>query len=340
MTTEQRIINSKKYLIGGTDAIAKLLANKYSYKKQDLVKKNFIKSDSIVLKNLNNFDLSILKDIVRTIAYGLFPYQDNYIRESLKGDDFLPFDPDYNSNYEIACSNFVQQSELEDDDKEAILKEIKGYKIEFSAQEELYRTYIDDYITDAYIIIDFIKDITIEQVKRLTILADYLNALNKAIICNEEVLKGRSKPHLKSCATIVNKGLSHLRTEIRNQLKYYIDLLDSSHQNVLEEKPSREHLLAKLFENKKALDKYLEFEKALVGRGYLSKDYIWQKTPILFIKFYNHCETRKLFRLEYRTKTKGVNFLRELFSFKDGTSIDKPTKRKKYLQTNPEYYFL
>ncbi|AUC84358.1 hypothetical protein CW731_03175 [Polaribacter sp. ALD11] len=86
-----------------------------------------------------------------------------------------------------------------------------------------------------------------------------------------------------------------------------------------------------------------EYELKLIDNEFLSKDKNeWLKNPSSFIRFYNYCEAKNLFKKEFKKSKDGVSLLRRLYNFHISNNIDAPDKRQ--LQENKknkhQYYFL
>jgi hypothetical protein len=86
-----------------------------------------------------------------------------------------------------------------------------------------------------------------------------------------------------------------------------------------------------------------KYEKKLVYWKYLneSRDK-WLKTPASFIRFYNYCENKEIFKYHLKDSSKGVEWLRNLYEFYEGGSIDSHSKRQKQntTKTKSDFNFL
>ena len=87
-----------------------------------------------------------------------------------------------------------------------------------------------------------------------------------------------------------------------------------------------------------------KYELRLIENGFLSSPgNNWLKSPASFIRFYNYCENKRLFKDAFNDSSKeSVGYLRILFNYQEGTSLDGKGKRMK--QNNKrnklEYSFL
>jgi hypothetical protein len=340
---EDRIEKGRGYIIGGVDEISKFISQKYRCNK-DLVKKLFVKNDKISLKDLNNFEMDELANIVRNIAYGLFYGNNEYVGNSLKGDILLFDFPDVkNRDYKNLCIEFVKKSKLEHDDKIQVINALENFEIEFYATEFLREYYDEESIFELNKIIPFVKNITIEYEHRLQNLNTYIILLNKAIIKNDDIIKRKSREYLKDCAEIVNKSLRLSLRKIENDLHEYILNLKNPFQDLLEYKESRAEILNQLFENNQKLNVFLGYEKKLIERKMLSKNsQQWLSSSLLLVKFYSFCEYNDLLKERFAKKSSGVKLFRKLYNFEVGTTIDKPSKRNKYSKPflNADFYYL
>lgn len=345
MIIENRIDKGEAYIIGGVDEISKFISQKYGYNK-DLVKKQFIKNDKISLKDLNNFEMDELANIVRYIAYGLFCGNDEYVGNSLKGDIMLFDFPDVkNRDYKNLCIEFVKKSELEDDDKIQVINVLEKFEIEFYVTEFLRGHYDEESTFELHKIFSFVTDISIEYEYRLKNLNNYLSLLNKAIIKNDEIIKRKSRQYLKDCAKTINSRLKPLLKKVEDELSEYIISLESPFQDLLEYKESRAEILHQLFENNQKLNVFLQYEKKLIDRQILSKNLEqWLSTSLILVKFYSLCELNGILKEKFTKKTTGITLFRKLYNFHEGSSIDKPSKRNKYYKNfsslKAEFYYL
>jgi hypothetical protein len=96
---------------------------------------------------------------------------------------------------------------------------------------------------------------------------------------------------------------------------------------------SRKDLLIRLI-GKETTNEYIQFEKyekKLIPQYLNESRDKWLKTTACFIRFYNYCEVKCIFKSHYKDGKKGVKILRELYNIKK-SSLDSPSKRK--LQNN------
>lgn len=99
---------------------------------------------------------------------------------------------------------------------------------------------------------------------------------------------------------------------------------------------TRDTIFNYLFNSLKSQEIFQKYEDKLVEKQFLNDEKNkWLKDASSLIRFYNYCEEKKLFTEEYETSSIGVKYLRDLFTFHEGTDIDKPSKRK--MQNNRKH---
>lgn len=332
------------YVVGGVDEICDLISKINLVGNNQLIKKQFEKKNLIVINNLSDLMFDGWEEVIISLTMEVLTYYDYETVKSKFISDSLPFGElsHYNSDIQIAANKMIQLSLFEDSEKEEILDTLKKFKIEIYSTEEIFRVYQDSDNYELYNLISYIKDDNEEMELRLTVLSKFMIKLNKAIYKNEEIIKRKSYQHKKDCATTINNTLKEILGTIKSELNQYLLSLGNTYQNIAEDREPREFLLYSLIESKQKVDLFLEYEKQLVEKRYLSKDFSqWLKSPILLVKFYKYCEMNKIFRYNFNKKTKGVKLMRDLYNFQDGKSIDKPTKRDKYIkEVKHDYFFL
>lgn len=331
------IKKAEKYLTGGIEGISIFISDFLSFHNYQSVKRQFIKKDLIILKKFNDFDSKKLPDILTGIANSL-EIKDT---DSWSAFHLLPFSTYYDSDYKIASIKFIEQSSLDDYEKDVMISAIKSFQMEINACDLLRDIYEEYPIEEFDNVISYVLNEEIDLEHRLTILSRFISLLNRAIIKNYELLNSRAKPHLKICASIINSKLNEVLANINTNLEFYVLHLNGTYSELLDKKPSKAEILNDLFENDAKLNTYLVYEKKLMERHYINRDNnSWLQTPILFVKFYQFCENKQLFRTAYSNKTKGVKKLRDLYNFREGSSLDKPSKRAKLHRVEGEYFFL
>lgn len=330
------------YVVGGVDEICDLISKINLIGNKQSVKKQFENKNLIVINDLNDLIFDGWEKIIISLTMEVLTYYDyeiiksNFISHSLPCGELSHF----NSDTKIAASKMIQLSLFEDSEKQEILDALKKFKIEIYSTEEVFGVYQDRDDFELYKLISYIKDDNEEMELRLTVLSKFMIKLNKAIFKNEEILKRKSHKHKKDCATIINNTLKKILDTIKLELNQYLLSLGNTYQNIAEDREPREFLLHALIENKQKQDVFLEYERQLVEKRYLSRDFAqWLESPLLLVKFYKYCEMNKIFRYNFNTKSKGVKLLRKMYNFYDGESIDKPVKRNKYNRVVKEDYF-
>lgn len=336
---KHNIKEAKKYLIGGIDDIAAFIAKELQYNAKDVVKRKLLKENLITLKKFNDLESSVIPHILTDIAASL------EITHTLYWATFehIPFTPYYDIDLKVCCTNFIMQSPIPEDEKDEMIREINSFEIKVYATELLREIFMEDIIPQMRGLIPYMEDITIDLETRLSVLNEHINLINKAIIKNDEILRNRIKPHLKECAAIINTFLKDLLKKINDKLAYYINQSQTTFNNILDTKAAKLDLLSYLLENQQKLNKYLSYENALIQREYISQEgNSWLKTPKLFVAFYQYCEMNNLFKANLKGNSRGIKKLREIYSFQDGITIDKPAKRnlitREYIIS--EYFFL
>ena len=142
----------------------------------------------------------------------------------------------------------------------------------------------------------------------------------------------------------LNNKLDELLRGLKEKYKYYYDKSEleiSLGKYTLEmNKDSDEKSKSKLSRSdliNNLIGKYTEesilfekHERKLVSRKYLneSRDK-WLKTAASFIRFYNYCENKEIFKYHLENSSKGVEWLRNLYEFYEGGTIDSRRKREK-----------
>lgn len=97
-------------------------------------------------------------------------------------------------------------------------------------------------------------------------------------------------------------------------------------------KPTREETIIKLTGNNKNIEKFYEYESKLKKEKYLSLDCEWIKKPADLSRFYSYCLKMKIFNSYFlEDDNRGIDFLRDLFNFHSGKTIDTKAKRQKQL---------
>ncbi|MHA3786853.1 hypothetical protein ACX0HA_01485 [Flavobacterium hauense] len=329
---------TEQYIFGGIDSIATFIARYYSYNDIQSIKKQFIKQDLIILKKFKEFKSSAIGHILSEIAKSHnIPPLDYWVTF-----EYIPFTTYYNSDLKTCCVNFIEQADIEDEEKIKMINSIESFAIDLYATE-LLRDVFEYNLEAETALFTYVPDITVALELRLEMLNKHINLTNKAIIKNKEILRNSRKPHIKLCATILNQFLEAYLKRIYIDLEYYIKQLQTSFNDILDTKTAKVEMLNSLFENQQKLDIYLSYEKILMQKGYIDpENNSWLQSPILFIKFYQYCEIKGLFKMIFKGKTKGISRLRELYSFQEGKSLDKPSKRHsipvKTITT--DYFFL
>lgn len=91
-------------------------------------------------------------------------------------------------------------------------------------------------------------------------------------------------------------------------------------------KLSRNDILEKLVGANKNLDKFYEYEKKLKTQKYLSENHEWIKKPADLVRFYLYCIKQKVFNNYFIEDMRGIDYLRQLFNYHEGKTIDTKTK--------------
>lgn len=147
------------------------------------------------------------------------------------------------------------------------------------------------------------------------------------------VAKHYSNSYVNTKNTIINI-YQFIYPEIINEFK--------ENDEIVNIKLTREEILKKLIGDNKNIEIYFSYEKILKLHNYLSIDYIWIKKASNLSRFYSHCINKKIFKSYFYDDNRGIDLLRQLYDFHDGTSIDTKSKRNKQLtrRTMNEFDFL
>jgi hypothetical protein len=155
----------------------------------------------------------------------------------------------------------------------------------------------------------------------------------------------------------LNNKLDELWRGLKEKYKYYYDKSDleisldkynlemnKDSNEKSKSKPSRIDLINNLIgKDTKESILFEKYEKKLVYWKYLNESRNkWLKTPASFIRFYNYCENKEIFKYHLKNSSKGVEWLRNLYEFYEGGSIDSHSKRQKQNTTKnkSEFKFL
>lgn len=338
------IKESEKFLVGGISGIIDIIANYCGLNDTGklTLRKQFSKKNCFKIKNFNCFSLEQCEGIMISIAMELFSFSKEEEAKKRFVSSSLPFGVShFDDDNNVAIRKMLEFSNFDKCDKDQMLTELNQFELEIDFEEIVNAIYDQEMLFKLLAIVDFVKNPSIERENRLTILSNFLKKLNKSILENDEIVKRKGYSYKKECALKINTILKKVSEKIYTELNEYIKVLKNDYQNILDDKNSREFILGALIENSKKLDLFLKCEVVLMERGYISTDYSkWIKSPVEFIKFYKFCEDKNVFKSHYVKKSKGVTLLRELYNFRDGKSIDKPTKRNKYNLWKVDYFFL
>ncbi len=340
------------YIFGGMKGISKFICNEFkiAYNYQEVILRKIAKNNTILITDLNMFVDERVEELVKSICYYKFYENSSVSMENIFKSNRFPFTSDdnpshYDSDNKKLAINYVKFSNLDSDEKEYMINEIENFSFAIDIlntfTNQVFEINNEAYLRDLHAFIGYIQLQEIEVEIRLKKLADIIKLLNKSILANQEILNSRAYKYKKECAQLVNEHLDIIKSKIYSELTYYVNRLDvAEYQNILEDREPREFLLGRLIENKSKLDRFLNLEKQLVQRNYLSVSLDkWHSTPINFIYFYVFCEQNNIFNQIYEPNSKGVKILRKLYNFEEGVSVDKPCKRKKYKKASHVQYF-
>ncbi|RTY86338.1 hypothetical protein [Flavobacterium sp. RSP15] len=150
-----------------------------------------------------------------------------------------------------------------------------------------------------------------------------MNDFYKINKIQEKVIKHYSGSYLNTKRRIINH-YKFIYSEIEN------DFMPIGTE--INTKLTRDEILNKLVGDNSNKNKFYEYEKKLKTQKYLSKDSEWIKNPVDFSRFYSYCLNKTIFKSYFlEDDNRGIDFLRNLFNFHRGKSIDSPAKRKKQL---------
>lgn len=196
-----------------------------------------------------------------------------------------------------------------------------------------------------HIDIEMIRDLPIEKQENF-----FKNLEQRVLICpdyNDKYIKIEGL-FLKMLYSATGKVLSEIKVKMENELSGYLNF--QVIKNKLVKAPlsairkSREDIVEKLIgidtSNYRIFQKY---ESKLIIYGYLPEARNeWKKGAASLVRFYIHCEKKKIFPDFYKTSTKGISLLRELYTFYKGKDLNPPSKRRKQItpSTKGEFAFL
>lgn len=352
MGEAERVEKIKKqleiYVFGGNQEIVLFVCNIMgisNYKNIEIIQKKYKNTDNLLIKGLNYFNEEYVESFVKNIAREKFSYYDNI--DVLFKSHNLPFGNEnkpshWDNDKSLMAKKMIQYSELESDEKETLLNLVDEFKIEMNFSEIMFSFYndVDDVKFKLY---NFIKEIKRQELDiqfRLKLLSDLLRKINLSIIKNNEVINSRAFKYKKDISKKINETIFSIKSQIEKELEFYIKTINSTgFLGFIEETEPREFLIGKLIENKLCFDKFNKLEKKLISINLLSNEYNrWLGTAIGFIEFYQFCEHAKLFKSIYMNNSKGVKILRNMYRFYEGQSIDKPSKRIKYISNSKITY--
>lgn len=195
------------------------------------------------------------------------------------------------------------------------------------------------------------KYIDIKSIKNLSIGREEksLNRLKPLVlICpnyNGELIKieGIFLKMLYSATGIV---LSDIQVKMENELSGFLNhqVNKAVTAPLSNNRKSREEIVGKLIGiDTRNYSTFQKYESKLIDYGYLSEARNeWNKNAASFVRFYTYCEKNKIFPDFYKTSTKGISLLRELYTFYKGKDLNPPSKRKKQStpSTKGEFAFL
>ena len=105
-------------------------------------------------------------------------------------------------------------------------------------------------------------------------------------------------------------------------------------------KLTRDEILNNLVGDNKNINQFYEYEKKLKTQKYLSNDGEWIKKPADLSRFYSHCLNKSIFKSHFLgDDNRGIDFLRKLFNFHEGKSIDSKAKRLKQITRTKKNQF-
>lgn len=340
MDDTERLIKRKRelknFIIGGNNEIIDFFCKIYEITPdcKSNILKQYTKTPIIKINDLNFFEIEVVENIVKSMASEEFHYYgdlDKYFVTSYMPDFSQNGKSHYHNDNLESAKLMINYSEFEEDDKISLLELINDFCYEIDIISFLHTEfeYNPKYKAQSFIYEIQNQDIDLQQ--RLQELSEIIKQLNISILKNNEVISTRSYYHKKECAELINNSLIQIKDELYKSLEFYIKTIETGDfQNLLEDVEPKEFLLGKLIENKTKLDKYLKLEKMLVKSNLLSPSFDkWLGSPLQLIEFNQFCELNKLFRNGYEKNSKGLKILRKLYRFNEGTSIDKPSKRKK-----------
>ncbi|MBF6652188.1 hypothetical protein C3B47_04655 [Flavobacterium columnare] len=285
-----------------------------------------------------------------------------------------PNDEDYKIKRKYFYIEFVggdEPYEIFETTKEEYEKHKEDDNNEFDYRTELnYEEFIDKFWFDTFEQIlfgycepnqqlDFIlcvKDTFFElnfEGQAKMFLKSVINGLNQLIEELNYLLSNNETIHsvkINKIQEIVIKHYSgsylNAKKKIINSYKFIYPEIEKEFSDIddvrINTKPTREEILKKLIGENKNIAIFEKYEEKLKTYGYLSMDYEWKKKPANLSRFYTHCEKQKVFKSHFIGESRGIDYLRQLYGFEDGRSIDSYSKRIKQITktTINEFDFL
>ncbi|NVN17482.1 hypothetical protein GUA46_03935 [Muricauda sp. HICW] len=327
---EKRFNDSIKHINGGFHGIVKTLVGYNLLSNVKKVEEQLLKGDEFT------FNIDDLR-----FPGGLQQFIESLVINILE-PHYSNFDP-FNGSISIfgggtpleKSLEFVENLQLEDDEKEKIKKVLLKNKYKDSAFYQLVDIY-DDYIGHVmFNVNNYLTDFSIEIDYRKKKFRQLLERLETAIENNKDLDKNAPK-HLTSYVALVNPKFIELKRVLLKEFKEYIPKEEPINLG-----QSKQILLADLIDGDQNLDLYYRFEKKLVVRFFINKETDqWLETPKLFVRFYCFCESKGMFKQRHKEKRSGINILRKIYSFDGGRSLDYPNKRKLEKNLAADYFFL
>jgi hypothetical protein len=307
-------LKEESYIIGGLNEISRFIANLYNCFKVDLIHQQFLKTDTIVLDNINDFHVHSLDNILKHIGYSVTEeFEHNAIDKQLNG--FFPYFD--NNTVEEACEIFVKKSKLDEYTKESIIDSLRNFKIEIEISSEIHLLYDD--LSNLNYFIPFIQDISLEKEIRLTKLRIYYTKLIEAIDKNKEIISSnKSKVNHKVCANIINNKLEDFKYNIETNLIEYLNDLNSK-----ESSPSNFELFDSpnkdIFIKLNTYESFLHYIENFIVEPYADISYLFQRLKhkkliynIKHLEFNNYLKKQGLISLKVYEDIDGKGAFRSL----------------------------
>lgn len=333
MTNKYLLKEQLEYIQGGINGMTSIISKSFWIMNQKRVKQQILKSPDLQF-NLKDLDKMKLSEIIQGIALEMFGLQRP--KEVFPGS----IDPFNSLSLEEKYLQYIERSNLSEEEKEELKENVRNYSVELSLNGAL-ENILSHFDQDLFRVVQNVMgDISLDQPERLKHLRLTLDTLHKAIEENKDLQNLEAPSHIKEAALYCNQIYSNILFGLDKEHQEFIILLNKSNDLTFNYNPRRE-IIEKLVDGSKA-QLFLEYEKLLKKKKFLNETFDkWLGTPIDFVRFYVYCESQEIFFRRHESKSSGIELLRQLYNFQEGTTKDVPSQRKtEKSKARRVYYFL